>query len=143
MELLDLVGIAEPSLGAVVTDLGGNVLWTYNPPLPGSPQVNPIKLLANGHFLVGLSAQPDGTSSLIQEIDLSGQVIWRLPVRIESGFGNGNLRRMQYYDLRNAPRFRGPSKWPSDRHCFGKRSGNRTHRFSQSGNGGGRRLDRP
>jgi arylsulfate sulfotransferase len=78
VELLDLVGIAEPSLGAVVTDLGGNVLWTYNPPLPGSPQVNPIKLLANGHFLVGLSAQPDGTSSLIQEIDLSGQVIWQL-----------------------------------------------------------------
>lgn len=78
VELLDLLGIGSPSLGAVVTDLSGNVLWAYNP-VPGSAQViNPIKLLPNGHFLLSYSAQPDGLNSALQEVDLTGQVIWQL-----------------------------------------------------------------
>jgi hypothetical protein len=78
VELVDLVGVMEPGLGAVVTDLAGNILWTYNPTLPGNPGVSPIKLLANGHFLVSFSGQPDGVNSLIQEVDLGGNVIWQL-----------------------------------------------------------------
>ena len=78
VELLDLLGIGSPSLGAVVTDLSGNVLWTYNP-TPGSlQQINPIKLLLNGHFLVSYSEQPDGANSALQEVDLTGHVIWQL-----------------------------------------------------------------
>jgi hypothetical protein len=78
VELLDLLGTGTNSLGAVVTDLSGNVLWTYNPALPGSASVNPVKLLPNGHFLLSFSGQPDGVNSVIQEVDLTGQVIWQL-----------------------------------------------------------------
>ncbi len=78
VELLDLLGLASPSLGAVVTDLSGNVLWTYNPTPGTAQQINPIKLLPNGHFLLTYSAQPDGVNSALQEVDLSGQVIWQL-----------------------------------------------------------------
>jgi arylsulfate sulfotransferase len=60
VELLDLLGAGTNSLGAVVTDLSGNVLWTYNPALPGSASVNPVKLLSNGHFL--LSSQDNRTA---------------------------------------------------------------------------------
>jgi arylsulfate sulfotransferase len=78
VELLDLLGIGSNSLGAVVTDLSGNVLWTYNP-TPGSAQaINPIKLLPNGHFLLSFSEQPDGVNSGLQEVDLTGHVIWQL-----------------------------------------------------------------
>jgi arylsulfate sulfotransferase len=77
VELVDLVGVGAPGVGAVVTDLAGNVLWTYNP--PGNPGISPIKLLPNGHFLVGFSAQPpDGLNSFIQEVDLGGNVLWSL-----------------------------------------------------------------
>jgi len=65
VELLDLVTAGR---GAVVTDLAGNVLWSYQ---PGSAVVataapNPIKLLPNGHFLIvtGVSTVTDGIPSL-------------------------------------------------------------------------------
>ena len=73
-----MVGIGETSFSAVVTDLAGNVIWTYAPPLPPGAGISPIKLLPNGHFLVGISAQPDGTTSSLQEVDLAGTVIWQL-----------------------------------------------------------------
>ena len=78
VELLDLLGSGTNSLGAVVTDLSGNVLWTYNPTLPGSASVNPVKLLPNGHFLLSFSGQPDGIYSVMQEVDLTGQVVWQM-----------------------------------------------------------------
>ncbi|MGC1483804.1 MAG: choice-of-anchor D domain-containing protein, partial [Candidatus Acidiferrum sp.] len=61
VELLDTVIIAD-GLGkvpeSVVTDLSGNVLWAYAPTLPNGPGPNPVKLLPNGHFLIGFSGQP-------------------------------------------------------------------------------------
>jgi arylsulfate sulfotransferase len=76
VELLDLVeGATSPLL---VTDLGGNVLWSYNPGL--APLVaNPIKLLPNGHFLINFSnPSTDGANSVLQEVDLTGQLIWQM-----------------------------------------------------------------
>jgi hypothetical protein len=51
---LDLVGGATTASPVVVTDLGGNVLWSYNPGL-APLGANPIKLLPNGHFLINFS----------------------------------------------------------------------------------------
>lgn len=60
-----------------VTDLAGNVLWYL--PVSGMVIPNPIKLLSNGHFLVNLSGQPpDGTNSVIEEVDLGNNVIWQM-----------------------------------------------------------------
>ena len=62
----------------VVSDLDGNILWAYNPGLTGVGP-NPIKLLPNGHFLINLSGQPaDGTNSVLQEVDLTGKLIWQM-----------------------------------------------------------------
>jgi len=61
-----------------VTDLAGNVLWLYQGVLPGSPSPNPVKLLPNGHFLINFSGIPDGINSVIQEVDLGGNVIWQM-----------------------------------------------------------------
>ena len=54
VELLDMVTIGSPTHipEVVVTDLDGNVLWAYQPTLPGGPGPNPVKLLPNGHFLI-------------------------------------------------------------------------------------------
>jgi hypothetical protein len=76
VELLDLIGPATVAPVAV-TDLEGNLLWSYNP--PGLPGPNPIKLLSNGHFLINFSgAPPDGANSTLQEVDLTGKVIWQM-----------------------------------------------------------------
>jgi arylsulfate sulfotransferase len=74
VEVLEL----ESKLRVVVTDLAGNVLWGYDPgpAVAGGP--GPVKLLPNGHFLMGFGAQPDGTGSLIQEVDLGGSVVWQM-----------------------------------------------------------------
>jgi len=81
VELLDLV-LASAGTGllseSAVTDLNGNVLWAYQPTLPGGPGPNPIKLLPNGHFLIGFSGQPDGTNSVMQEVDLGSNLIWQM-----------------------------------------------------------------
>ena len=78
LELLDLISINGGSaLSLVVTDLSGNVVWAYTPPTGLGP--NPIKPLPNGHFLINFSgANPDGLNSLVQEIDLTGQVVWQM-----------------------------------------------------------------
>jgi arylsulfate sulfotransferase len=75
VEVLDLVtGTARPT----VTDLNGNVLWTYISG-PNGPVANPIKLLPNGHFLINFSnSAADGESSLLQEIDFTGKVYWQM-----------------------------------------------------------------
>jgi arylsulfate sulfotransferase len=81
VELLDMV-VLVGGLGklteSVVTDLAGNALWAYQPTLPSEPGPNPIKLLPNGHFLIGFSGQPDGSNSVIQEVDLGSNVIWQM-----------------------------------------------------------------
>jgi arylsulfate sulfotransferase len=83
VELLDLVvvGPATNRIGLAATDLNGSVLWSYVPgsSVPSTDVANPIKLLPNGHFLVNFSgAQADGSNSVLQEVDLSGQVIWQM-----------------------------------------------------------------
>ena len=64
-----------------VTDLAGNVIWAYNPSVPPPVLVNPVKLLPNGHFLLnftGASSLVDGNNSVIQEVDLAGNLIWQM-----------------------------------------------------------------
>ena len=90
---------------AFATDLQGNVIWTYS--YSGSPVnvITPIKLLANGHFLVVLtvtssptnSTIPAGTDNDVREIDLAGNTIHDLPMAAlnqslpASGFSGLNL----------------------------------------------------
>lgn len=78
VELLDLVQGNANATQLVATDLSGNIIWSYNPGLSGVvPQ--PIKLLPNGHFLVNFSSSLlDGLGSVMQEIDLSGRVVWQM-----------------------------------------------------------------
>lgn len=79
----------NPSLAqAFATDLQGNVIWTYR--YSGTPAnvITPIKLLANGHFLLNLTVTPPpngppipaGTLNDIREIDLAGNTIRDLPL---------------------------------------------------------------
>lgn len=76
VELLDLTGGAVTIAPVAVADLQGNVLWSYNPGIKNT--ANPIKLLPNGHFLINFSGMPDGTGSILQEIDLAGTLIWQM-----------------------------------------------------------------
>ena len=80
VELLDVVGTPPTIAPVVVTDLAGNILWSYNPGLPAGIVPNPIKLLPNGHFLIGFTnaAVGDGVSSVLQEVDLTGKLIWQM-----------------------------------------------------------------
>ena len=78
VELLDLVGAPVTVAPVAIVDLSGNILWSYNPGLPGVG-VNPIKLLPNGHFLINISgALEDGSNSVLQEVDLSGKLTWQM-----------------------------------------------------------------
>lgn len=74
VELLDMilgpVGVAP----VAVTDLEGNILWSYNPGFAPNIIPHPIKLLSNGHFLINF-AQQTGATSVMQEVDLGGNVI--------------------------------------------------------------------
>ena len=80
-------------LGLAVTDLQGNVLWTYVP--PGSSgnyafTIQGAKMLPNGHYLVGIGPTsafaltptplaPD-TTNVIREIDLAGDIIREISI---------------------------------------------------------------
>ena len=79
VELLDLAGPTTVAPVAV-TDLQGNILWSYSPVLSYGIVPNPIKLLPNGHFLVNfdMAATLDGLNSFLQEVDLTGKVIWQM-----------------------------------------------------------------
>jgi arylsulfate sulfotransferase len=61
----------SPVIQTFVTDRDGNPIWYYAP--PGSTQF--MKLMSNGHMLVGLSYN---SASLIREIDLAGNTIREL-----------------------------------------------------------------
>ena len=80
VELLDLVFGSASVAPVVVTDLNGDVLWSYNPgPAFAGLAANPIKLLPNGNFLINFSnAVVDGGGSVIQEVDLTGKLIWQM-----------------------------------------------------------------
>ncbi|HEY2460737.1 MAG TPA: aryl-sulfate sulfotransferase [Candidatus Acidoferrum sp.] len=79
IEILDITTTTQFPVAA--TDLSGNIIWTYDPGLPNQVEVNPIKLLPNGHFLLNFSGPlADGSDSVIQEVDLSGTLIWQMTV---------------------------------------------------------------
>jgi arylsulfate sulfotransferase len=81
IELLDVLG-GSPS-GAVVTDLAGNILWTYPVPGVATNSMQGVKLLPNGDFLMAigpnstdpLSSIPAGTISEIREVNLGGDTV--------------------------------------------------------------------
>lgn len=78
VELLDLVGGGATIVPIAVTDLNGNVLWSYNPGLAGIVP-NPIKLMPNGHFLMNYgNGSSDGQFSVLREVDLTGATIWQM-----------------------------------------------------------------
>jgi arylsulfate sulfotransferase len=78
IELLDLTPTNSSAAAVAATDLSGNVLWSYNAGLT-SVVPQPAKLIPNGHFLVNYSANaPSGLDSVLQEIDLTGKVIWQM-----------------------------------------------------------------
>jgi len=87
VELLDLVGTGTP---VVITDLEGNVLWTYLPKGSSADIVQPIKLLPNGHFVLVIAPTssaplspnplPSGTLDVAREIDLAGNTIQEISV---------------------------------------------------------------
>ena len=80
VELLDMITLAATTSqnGPVVTDLNGNVLWTYNAGFSGV-FADPVKLLPNGHFMINYNGgTPDGTNSVLQEVDLGGNLIWQM-----------------------------------------------------------------
>ena len=75
---VELLQLASGSARPTITDLAGNVLWTYAG-VPNGTVPNPVKLLPNGHFLMNFSEGTiDGLNSVIQEVDLTGAVIWKM-----------------------------------------------------------------
>jgi len=80
VEVLNLITPSPATVvNMVVTDVAGNVIWTYNPAMNGrSP--GPGKLLPNGHFLINYNfgIGVDGLNSIMQEVDLSGTVVWQM-----------------------------------------------------------------
>ena len=77
VEFLNLISTGgQVSVG--VTDLAGNMLWGYN--APNGVFSNGAKQMPNGHFLINFntSAIADGTDSVLQEVDLGGNVVWQL-----------------------------------------------------------------
>ncbi len=88
VEQMSLVG---GTYGLVVSDLAGNVLWSYVPPDANAGyQVEGAKLLPNGHFLVtigqGSSFALEGNPSpanlvrAIREIDLAGNIVREITI---------------------------------------------------------------
>ena len=81
VELLDLInfGASTGQSPLAATDLAGNVIWTYSPVLAAGVFADPIKLQPNGHFVINFNGgSPDGVDSMMQEVDLGGNVIWQM-----------------------------------------------------------------
>ena len=89
-----------------VTDLNGNVLWSYNPGLAGIVP-NPIKLLPNGHFLMNYgNGSSDGQFSVLQRSGPNrGHNLANDRSGPQYGTGGSHMRWMQYHGCGNAPRF--------------------------------------
>ena len=79
LEMVDLVGAGAGIAPVVVTDLNGVVVWSYYSTAGSALAANPVKLLPNGHFLINYSGTvPDGLNSVMQEVDLTGTVVWQM-----------------------------------------------------------------
>jgi arylsulfate sulfotransferase len=91
VEMLDLLG-GTPS-GVAVTDLAGNVLWTYT--YPGSPadSIQGVKLLPDGDFLMAIGPSstspftgiPNGAVSEIREVNLAGDTVHEITLNDLNG----------------------------------------------------------
>ena len=86
VEILDMVGAAPSDVA--VTDLEGNVLWTYAAP-SASDNVQGIKLLPNGDFLMAISpgsgvplnpGVPPGAINEIREVNLAGDTVREITI---------------------------------------------------------------
>ena len=79
VELLNLVGSTGPQENVVATDLNGHVIW-YLDPGNTTGVVNPVKPLPDGNMLINYSGPigADGVNSLLEEVDLAGDVIWQM-----------------------------------------------------------------
>jgi hypothetical protein len=74
--------------GVVVTDLSGNVLWTYSD--PGNPAlniINGVKMLPDGNLLMAIGQGvpatepiPTGTINEIREVNLAGDTVRRISI---------------------------------------------------------------
>jgi arylsulfate sulfotransferase len=81
VEVLNLLG-GTPS-GVVVTDIAGNILWTYASPGVATNNIQGVKQLPDGDFLMAigpsssdpLSGIPTGTISEIREVNLAGDTV--------------------------------------------------------------------
>jgi arylsulfate sulfotransferase len=81
VEVLDMLN-GSPS-GIAITDLSGNILWTYAPPGGATNFIQGMKMLPNGDFLMAigpnssaaLTGLPSGTISEIREVDLAGNTV--------------------------------------------------------------------
>lgn len=86
LELLNPLG-GTPT-GVVVTDLSGNVLWTYSD--PGNPSfniINGVKQLPNGNLLMAIGQGvppidpiPTGTINEIREVNLAGDTVREISI---------------------------------------------------------------
>lgn len=86
LELLNPLG-GTPT-GVVVTDLSGNVLWTYAD--PGNPAlniINGVKMLPDGNFLMAIGQGvpesdpiPTGTINEIREVNLAGDTVREISI---------------------------------------------------------------
>ncbi len=86
LELVDTV-YGKPN-GVVVTDLSGNVLWTYANP-SNLNIIQGVKVLSNGNYLMTIGANseavlhaplPEGTISEIREVNLAGDTVREISV---------------------------------------------------------------
>jgi arylsulfate sulfotransferase len=89
VEMLDLTG-GGGARHVAAMDLLGNMIWSYPFTATSADIVQPVRLLANGHLLVGISPTssaplsstplPAGTLDLVREIDLAGNTIHEISI---------------------------------------------------------------
>ena len=71
-----------------MTDLAGNIFWTYAAPGPATNSVQGVKLLPNGDFLMAIGPNsvrraeqiPPGTISEIREMNLAGDTVREIEI---------------------------------------------------------------
>ncbi|WP_263353562.1 aryl-sulfate sulfotransferase [Acidicapsa acidisoli] len=75
--------------GVIVTDLSGNVLWTYANPGSGANFIDGVKMLPDGDLLMTIGASsgaplsgpiPDGTFLEMREVDLAGNTVREISI---------------------------------------------------------------
>jgi arylsulfate sulfotransferase len=89
VELVDLISQTNTYLlDTFVTDLQGNIIWYYD--VGPQNEAFPIRVMANGHLLLGLGTGIAGTGLL--EIDLAGNTIHSVSLQQI----NGGLKQAGY-----------------------------------------------